>query len=178
MDKHYIPTVQELVTHVIEGENIYAILVDIQDDKPVYSGQVLEVENSPTIQQLDLFLKLACSINPEGKAVHLPKHLYRIKYLDGDGIMSLGFEIANDEGNTYKSLKKQRGLGTGDDKTLFVYHDVFENNRKEVIIKTHIWWRENRGDEITVFEGSIKNMLEFKKILEQIHASNIITKEQ
>ena len=102
----------------------------------------------------------------------------RVKYLDGDDIMSFGFEIANDEGNTYKSLKKRLGMGTGDDKTLFVHHEVFPNNSGQIIVNTHIWWRENRGDEITMFEGSINNKLEFKQILEQIHASNIITKEQ
>lgn len=101
----------------------------------------------------------------------------RVKYLNGDDIMSLGFKIANDEGNTYKSLKKQRGLSTGDDRILIVQHEVFQTPNEETRINTWVWWKTNRGDEITMFEGSIKNKQEFKKLLKQIHAADI-TKEQ
>ena len=105
-----------------------------------------------------------------------PKSL-RVPYLDGDGVMAFGFEIANDEGNTYKSLKKMRGLGTGDDRTLFVQQEVFKTPSGETRINSWIWWQENRGTEITVFEGSLKSKAEFRKILKQIHANTITTEQ-
>jgi hypothetical protein len=97
----------------------------------------------------------------------------RVAYLDGDAIMDFKFEIANDEGNTYKSLKKLRGLSAGDDRTLFVQHEVYKTPEGSTRVNTHIWWRENRGAEITIFEGSILNKGEFRKILKQIHADTI-----
>lgn len=104
-------------------------------------------------------------------------NVFRAKYLDGDDIMSFGFEIANDEGNTYKSLKRLRGLGSGDDRTLFIQHDVFKAHNGETCINTWVWWQENRGTEITVFEGKLKNKSEFRKLLKQIYADKITTEQ-
>ena len=101
----------------------------------------------------------------------------KIKYLDGDDIISFNMEIANEDAHTYKCKKKLLGLGSGDDRTLFVYHEIFMNAKEEVRISTHIWWQENRGTEITVFEGSIRNKSEFRTILKQIHANTITEKQ-
>ena len=62
----------------------------------------------------------------------------------------------NKEEQCWVSKKKQLGAGTGDDASLYIYLD--ENS-------THIWWRENRGYERTIFDGK---KLETKKEVETL----------
>ena len=44
----------------------------------------------------------------------------------------------------YISNKKHLGVGTGDDANLYIWLDSSG---------THIWWKENRGFERTIFDG-------------------------
>lgn len=154
-DKYYTPEIQEF--HI-----------GFMFEYKTFQGEKEEIWESMSVGE-DTF-SLNSYTNPF-------KIKTRVKYLDGDDIMSLGFEVANDEGNTYKSLNKLRGLSAGDDRTLFVQHECFRTPAGQMRINTWVWWQENRGTEITVFEGSIKNKSEFRKLLKQIHA-NTITKEQ
>ena len=58
----------------------------------------------------------------------------------------------------YKSRKKWLGAGTGDDKALYI--DITGGD-------TLIYWVENRGCEITVFEGrEIKSVEEFEQLFD------------
>ena len=82
---------------------------------------------------------------------------YRVKYLDHDDIVSLGFKLVTD--NEYVSDKTYLGLGTGDDAKLHIHY---------YLNSAAIWFRSNRGDEYTMFDGWIKNKFELKKILKQI----------
>lgn len=58
----------------------------------------------------------------------------------------------------YKSRKKWLGAGTGDDRSLYI--DITGGT-------TLIYWVENRGFEITIFEGrEIKSTEEFKQLFD------------
>lgn len=58
----------------------------------------------------------------------------------------------------YKSRKKWLGVGTGDDRSLYI--DITGGD-------TLIYWVENRGFEITIFEGrEIKSTEEFKQLFD------------
>ena len=66
----------------------------------------------------------------------------------------------------FKSKSKWRGLGSGDDKTLYIYADEF---------CTNIWWRENRGFETTIFDGKeLKTEEEFNQIFELLGIKEIL----
>ena len=175
-DNYYVPTKDEFYPGVefeVNTKSVGLGILDTEQMKLVHKGEMTPVWTKCTFswEYVDI------TQSPFNFDLVLEDKRIRIKYLDGDDIMSLGFEIANDEANTYRSLKKQLGAGSGDDKTLFIQHDIFPIPSGELRISTHIWWRENRGTEITMFEGSIKNKSELKKILKQIHADSI-TKEQ
>lgn len=58
----------------------------------------------------------------------------------------------------YKSRKKWLGAGTGDDKSLYI--DITGGD-------TLMYWVENRGSEITIFEGrEIKSVEEFEQLFD------------
>lgn len=70
----------------------------------------------------------------------------------------LADKFIKEEDCLYKSKKKWIGAGTGDDSTLYVYLD--ENI-------THLWWRENRGYENTIFYGrAIKSQEELEQLFD------------
>lgn len=86
----------------------------------------------------------------------------RVKYLDKDDIEDLGFIYKKED--IFKLPKTFRGLSTGDDKKLFLYH-----NKTNVCI----WFRENRGSEDTLFKGSIKNKSALKVLLKQLNINYV-----
>ncbi len=175
-DKYYVPEPEEFhqgLDFEVNMKDTSLMIVDFGG-----AGIVEETEPVPVwTKGVFQWGHLDPTRSPFNFLVVLQDKRIRVKHLDGDDIMSLGFEIANDEGNTYRSIKKQRGLSAGDDRQLFVQHELFTDSNKKVRINTWAWWRTNRGDEITVFEGSIKNKSEFKRLLKQIHAESITTEQ-
>lgn len=89
-----------------------------------------------------------------------------IKCLDKDDLISLGYteeedEFFNDDEFEFTRVKTIIGLGTGDDKKIKIIHTTGDNN-------VFIYSRENRGREETLFDGTIKNKSELKKLLKQL----------
>jgi hypothetical protein len=82
----------------------------------------------------------------------------RVKILDKEDIESEGFEKIGDQ---FESIKTYFGIGTGDDKKLCICIDDERHS-------ADIWFRSNRGDMFTKFEGTIKNKSELKRILKMI----------
>jgi hypothetical protein len=81
----------------------------------------------------------------------------RVKYLDKDNIESEGFKY-DKKREEYISDKTYLGCSTGDDKKLMICHEEDDHY-------THIYYKSNRGEEFTKFEGFIKNKSKFKEIL-------------
>lgn len=87
----------------------------------------------------------------------------RVKKLDSEDIISLGFIEEGDE-NLFVSQKTYLGGSTGDDKKLIT---AFTEGDEE-FVWVWIWYKDKRGNELKVFDGKIKNKSELKKILEMI----------
>ena len=80
-----------------------------------------------------------------------------IELLDISNYLSKWFEFIPQE-EVYKSKKKWRGVGTGDDKNLYIYFDERS---------TTIWWKDNRGFESTIFEGrKLEKIEEIKTVFD------------
>ena len=74
--------------------------------------------------------------------------------------------VLDSEEEVFKSKSKWRGLGAGDDKTLYIYTDEF---------CTNIWWKENRGYETTIFDGKeLKTEEEFNQVFELLGIKEIL----
>lgn len=100
------------------------------------------------------------------KEIRLQKNVYckriRVKYLDREDIEAEGFKKVGDQ---FDSIKTYFGVGTGDDKKLCVYLDEIDHS-------IDIWYRSNRGDLFTKFEGIVKNKSEFKKLLKMLRIND------
>jgi hypothetical protein len=68
------------------------------------------------------------------------------------------FDWYNQEERILKSKKKWIGGSTGDDSTLYIYLDDRTTN---------IWWKSNRGEESTIFDGKeLKTEKEFEQLFD------------
>jgi len=92
----------------------------------------------------------------------------RVKHLDKSDIESLGLILdkthSRDEYFDFRFPKKILGLGTGDDKTIFVQTNSLDC---EICIYT----KENRGCEDIYFNGVIKNISE---LINQLKRCNFL----
>lgn len=97
-------------------------------------------------------------------------------FLDGDSVNDWKFPqkysfledrfVWDSEEEVFKSKNKWRGLGSGDDKTLYIYSDEF---------CTNVWWKENRGFETTIFDGKeLKTEEEFNQLFEFLGIKEIL----
>ena len=66
----------------------------------------------------------------------------------------------------FSQKKRRLGAGTGDDSSLFVASDSSG---------TVIWWRSNRGEEDTIFDGKeLKTEEEFNQVFELLGIKEIL----
>jgi hypothetical protein len=86
----------------------------------------------------------------------------RVKYLDIEDVESFDFKLIEEEEEflLFESYKTFLGAGTGDDRKLVISY----NTRSE---KIWVWWKENRGTEVTIHEGFCKNKSDFRKLLKE-----------
>lgn len=72
----------------------------------------------------------------------------------------------DNENEVFQSKKRRLGAGTGDDSSLFISSDSGG---------TLIWWRSNRGEEDTIFDGKeLKTEKEFNQIFELLDIKTIL----
>lgn len=157
-DKYYIPTKQELIEYLINGETIYA---------EVYgTSNLLEVGNQDSFGHFMDFLY--ASGNRSGdKIVDLDESLYRIKYLDEEDFISLNFKIDTTfkdpfAGKTNRYYKvDEYGFNTGIE---YSFHFIQKN---KLIFTVYHYGSYSQGDK--EIEIVLKNKLELKKFLKQIN---------
>lgn len=66
----------------------------------------------------------------------------------------------------FQSKKRRMGLGSGDDSSLFISSDSRG---------TLIWWRSNRGEEDTIFDGKeLKTEKEFNQVFELLDIKTLL----
>ena len=139
-DKYYTPTLEELISHVIKGEIVYA---------EVYgNSRLLELPTENSILYLMAFLK--CHANIVGRSiVDLDIKQFRIKYLDGEDIISIGFV---EESKDFYEGKKED----------YISLDYFVENKG-----WYLAYGENESQ--FGFSGFIKNISELKVLLKQLN---------
>lgn len=72
----------------------------------------------------------------------------------------------DDEDEVFQSKKRRLGVGTGDDSSLFIASDSS---------RTLIWWRSNRGEEDTIFDGKeLKTEEEFNQVFDLLGIKEIL----
>jgi|AntRauTorckE5430_2_1112549.scaffolds.fasta_scaffold00956_1 hypothetical protein len=142
-DKYYTPTLEELISHVIKGEIVYA---------DVYgNSRLLELPTENSILYLMAFLK--CHANIVGRSiVDLDPDQFRIKYLDREDIESCGFDT-EDNGECYCMIDMFDLYG------LYPWEwDKGIKNQYKIILN---------GE--TLYRGIIKNISELKVLLKQLN---------
>ena len=148
MEKYYTPTIEELISHVAEGENIFC---------EVYgTSNLLELKNNKGFKNLISFFNSHCSLEND-KLISLDESLYRIKCLDKEDIESLGFKMRTTSYDPYY-IKDQYKIEYAYDKRL-----IISENTRMVVDKVF----DYPGD--TLFMGIIKNKFELKKLLIQLN---------
>jgi len=142
-DKYYTPTLEELISHVIKGEIVYA---------DVYgNSRLLELPTENSILYLMAFLK--CHANIVGRSiVDLDPDQFRIKYLDREDIESCGFDT-EDNGECYCMIDMFDLYG------LYPWEwDKGIKNQYKIILNGK-----------TLYRGIIKNISELKVLLKQLN---------
>jgi formyltetrahydrofolate hydrolase len=131
----------------------------------LYFGFSFEVYNSNDryfFEGAEGWYKASMDFGVLGNLINLQRLILdkqvRVPYLTKEDIEAEGFKKVGDQ---FESIKTYLGIGTGDDKKLCIYFD-------EEDYMVDIWYRSNRGDLYTKFEGVIKNKSEFRKILKMI----------
>lgn len=72
----------------------------------------------------------------------------------------------DNENEVFQSKKRRLGAGTGDDSSLFIASNSSG---------TLIWWRSNRGEEDTIFDGKeIKTEEEFNQVFELLGIKEVL----
>jgi len=153
-DKYYTPTLEELISHVIKGEIVYA---------DVYgNSRLLELPTENSILYLMAFLK--CHANIVGRSiVDLDPDQFRIKYLDGEDIKNCGFVYTGG-----RLIKNSMDIFNYKKDSFFEYilKYNYSINRLEVY-KEDLNYFE--ASDNCLFNGTIRNISEFKTLLKQLN---------
>lgn len=139
MDKYFSPTIEELLTEVINNGYVYGFvyntdtLLQIKFDLPIENSLKYFIENG----------------NKNNEIYSLNLDIYKLKCLDRDDIESMGFiEVIHSYGSLYK-------------KGNFTIEYAYDNVR--IVI------REIKEQNTTqLFQGIIKNKSELKFILKTL----------
>ena len=139
MDKYFSPTIEELLTEVINNGDVYGFvyntdtLLQIKFDLPIENSLKYFIENG----------------NKNNEIYSLNLDIYKLKCLDRDDIESMGFiEVIHSYGSLYK-------------KGNFTIEYAYDNVR--IVI------REIKEQNTTqLFQGIIKNKSELKFILKTL----------
>ena len=139
MDKYFSPTIEELLTEVINNGDVYGFvyntdtLLKIKFDLPIENSLKYFIENG----------------NKNNEIYSLNLDIYKLKCLDRDDIESMGFiEVIHSYGSLYK-------------KGNFTIEYAYDNVR--IVI------REIKEQNTTqLFQGIIKNKSELKFILKTL----------
>lgn len=165
----YTPTKQELIEHVINGEDIYRIVHKYdgneKDPKHISTKEIMRIENTDSMLNLYNFIRSSALYFPD--VVDIDETKFKLKYLDKEDIESLGLKL-----KTSDWLEDRR--------------DVYEKgnfiliyNYKEKTVKT--FTKDPIADEIGQFSMKynvdysnvnrfyIKNIMEAKKFLKQLN---------
>jgi hypothetical protein len=157
-DKYYTPTLEELISHVIKGEIVYVNIYG--------NSRLLELPTENSILYLMAFLK--CHANIVGRSiVDLDPDQFRVKYLDEEDIISIGFKNPSYSVCTWYELEghfEDSFASYGYWSKIVLIHCGLDNKIK--ILAYEYSWDEK---ETVLFAGTIKNISEFKTLLKQLN---------
>ena len=139
MDKYFSPTIEELLTEVINNGDVYGLvyntdtLLQIKFDLPIENSLKYFIENG----------------NKNNEIYSLNLDIYKLKCLDRDDIESMGFiEVIHSYGSLYK--KGNFTIEYAYDNVRIVIREIEEQNTTQL------------------FQGIIKNKSELKFILKTL----------
>ena len=139
MDKYFSPTIEELLTEVINNGDVYGFvyntdtLLQIKFDLPIENSLKYFIENG----------------NKNNEIYSLNLDIYKLKCLDRDDIESIGFiEVIHSYGSFYK-------------KGNFTIEYAYDNVR--IVIR-----KIEEQNTTQLFQGIIKNKSELKVILKML----------
>lgn len=139
MDKYFSPTIEELLTEVINNGDVYGFvyntdtLLQIKFDLPIENSLKYFIENG----------------NKNNEIYSLNLDIYKLKCLDRDDIESMGFiEVIHSYGSLYK--KGNFTIEYAYDNVRIVIREIEEQNTTQL------------------FQGIIKNKSELKFILKTL----------
>jgi len=152
-NKYYIPTIEELLKHIIDEKFIYTHLNPSSND-----GNMVEIRfESDTVNSIHFFIEVN---DVDGNIYSINTELYRIKYLDQEDIESLELKYTGKATHIWFEKEGSFNMGSWTSYKIRLHYGLRDQRMFIVALDS--------GDEYTIFQGIVKNKSELKQVLKMI----------
>ena len=166
--KYYTPTEVELFEAIINGQEVFAKILD-ENEKFLIKAQLAFYHLDDPGRRLSWFL-MQNNLNPDG-IYHVDPSLYEIKHLDRADMLSLGLIDGDDFAMSCWMFPTEKDKDFPDMEGFQIHTQFPEELGKYASQHVTIYGDDERAGKI-VFEGTINNLSEFKRVLKQIGAKS------